>query len=322
MKKKIFNEEKIEGRVYQHNLQIKTVQNKDSKNYGTEFITGTLDVATDEEGLNIVSTHYTYITEMTGSGKKNVTFGVLKSIIEGAKTWVVDGKDAALKIRLTPALALNDFYTEDGQLVSAKRNEGGFANVITTLSKEDDRSTFHCDMLITSVNRIEADEDNNIPEDYLTIKGAIFNFKNDILPMEFVCRREDGMSYFESLDASPSNPVFTEVRGQIVATTIEREIKEESAFGSAMVKKVPRNLKEWRINWARPVEYAFGEEDTITVEEIQKALQEREVYLAALKILSSTALECNIELPSLLSITVKFFMYGKSRPLYSEYPFP
>ena len=284
MKKKIFNEEKIEGRVYQHKLQIKTVQDKESKNYGTEYITGTLDVATDEEGLNVVSTHYTYVTEMTKNGKKNVTFGVLKSIIDGAKTWIIDGKDAAFKVRLTPALALNDFYTDDDELVSVKINEGGFANAVSSLSEdENERATFHCDILITSVNRIEANEDNNIPEDYLTIKGAVFNFKNDILPIEFVCRREDGMSYFESLDASPSNPVFTEVRGQIVATTIEREIKEESAFGSAMVKKVPKNIKEWRIVWARPVEYAFGEEDTITVEDIQKALQDREVYLAGIK---------------------------------------
>ena len=282
MKKKIWNEERIEGRIYQHNLQLK-VTGDTSKHPGTEFISGTLDVATDEDGLNVISTHYTYVTEMTASGKKNVTFGVLKSIIEGAKTWLANDKESALKVRLTPSLALNDFYLEDGELVSAKRNEGGFVNLVTTLSEENARNTFHCDMLITSVRRVEADEENNIDADYLVIKGAVFNFRGDILPMEFVCRDEDGMRYFESLDAAPANPIFTEVRGHIIATTVEKEIKEESAFGSALVKKVPRNIKEWRIDWSRPVEYAFGEEDTITVEEIQKALQDREVYLAELK---------------------------------------
>ena len=34
MKKKIINEEHIEGRVYSHNLVIKTVQNKESNNFG------------------------------------------------------------------------------------------------------------------------------------------------------------------------------------------------------------------------------------------------------------------------------------------------
>ena len=285
MKKKIFNEERIEGRVYQHNLQIKKVENKDSKFFGQEFISGTLDVATDEEGLNVLSTHYTFVTETTSSGKKNVTYGVLKSIIDGAKTWVTDGKDAALKVRLNTALALNDFYTNDNELVSAKRNEGGFVNVVTNLSPESERNTFYFDMVITSVTRVEANEERGIEEDYLTVKGAIFNFKNDILPVELVCHAEPagGMEYFESLDASPSNPIFTELKGEIVSTVVKRQISEESAFGTARVKTVERNTKEWKITWARPTEYAFGEEDTITAEELKEAIQNREVYLAGVK---------------------------------------
>jgi hypothetical protein len=61
------------------------------------------------------------------------------------------------------------------------------------------------------------------------------------------------MDYFESLDASPSNPTFTEVKGQIVSNTITKEIEEESAFGAASVKTVTRTVKEWQITWARPV---------------------------------------------------------------------
>ena len=41
--KKAINREHIEGYVYEHNLAIKTVQNTESKNYGKEFINGTLD---------------------------------------------------------------------------------------------------------------------------------------------------------------------------------------------------------------------------------------------------------------------------------------
>ena len=36
--KKMINTERIEGRVYQHNLTIKTVQNQTSANFGKEFI--------------------------------------------------------------------------------------------------------------------------------------------------------------------------------------------------------------------------------------------------------------------------------------------
>ena len=63
--KKMINTERIEGRVYQHNLTIKTVQNQTSANFGKEFISGNLEVAVDEAGLNIIPVHYTYVTETT-----------------------------------------------------------------------------------------------------------------------------------------------------------------------------------------------------------------------------------------------------------------
>ena len=283
--KKTVNSEIIEGRLYQHNLELKTVQNKESANFGTEFISGTIDVATDEEGLNVISTHFTYVVEMTKNGKKNVTFGVLKNIIDGAKCWVTDGKDAALKVRISTALALNDFYVAEGdgeRLVSAKRNEGGFVNIVKDLAPEAERNTFKCDMVITNVTTVEADEENNVPADYQRIRGAIFNFRNDLLPVEFVCRGTL-MKYFDSIEVSAKNPVFTEVRGKIVSNTIEQKIEEEGAFGTVSVRTVTRNTKEWLIDWARPTEYDFGADDVLTKEELTKAMQDREVYLAGVK---------------------------------------
>lgn len=281
--KKTINQETVEGRLYQHNLELKTVQNKESANFGKEFITGTLDVATDEEGLNVIPIHFTYVVEMTKNGKKNVTFGVLKSIIDGAKAWITDGKDAALKVRVNTALALNDFYTRDDELVSVKRNEGGFVNVIKDLAPEEERSTFKADMVITSVNHVEANEEQGIDKDFLRIRGAIFNFRNDLLPVEFTCRNEKAFGYFEGLDVSGANPVFTEVRGNIVNNVIKQAIEEESAFGTTSVKTVTRSVKEWVITWARPTEYDFGADDVLTTDELKKAMQNREVYLADIK---------------------------------------
>ena len=279
MKKEFKNTESISGRLYQHNLVKKTVQNKESKNYGTEFISGTVDIAVDEEGLNVIPIHYTYVVATTSNGKNNATYGVLDSIINGAKTWITDGKDAALKVRASTALALNDFYNNNDELVSARRNEGGFLNVINELPPENERATFQFDMVITSTTRIESENE----EDFVRVKGCVFNFRKALLPVEIVCRDAAGMPYFESLDASPAEPVFTEVRGNVVSNTIKREIEEESAFGSASVRTVTRTVREWQITWARPTEYVFGEEDTITADELRKAIQDRQVYLAEVK---------------------------------------
>ena len=281
MKKTFKNVESISGRVYQHDLVKKTVQNKESKNFGKEFISGTVDIAIDEEGLNVIPIHYTYVTEFTSNNNKNATYGVLNSIIEGAKTWITDGKEAALKVRANTALALNDFYNNNNEFVSAKRNEGGFLNTINELPPEAERGVFGFDIVITSAVRVVPEEDD--AEDFVRIKGAIFDFRKALLPVELVCRDQNGMDYFESIEASPSNPIFTEVRGNVVSNTIKKEIEEESAFGTASVRTVTRTVREWQVTWAKPTEYVFGEEDTLTSEELKKMMQDRELYLAEVK---------------------------------------
>ena len=52
MAHKFINTETIIGRIYQHDLVIKKVQNENSANYGKDFIGGKLDIAVDEDGLN------------------------------------------------------------------------------------------------------------------------------------------------------------------------------------------------------------------------------------------------------------------------------
>ena len=277
------NSERIEGRIYQHDLAIKTVQNQSSQNFGKEFIAGTLEVAVDDAGLNVIPVHFTYVTEVTSKGQTNRTFTVLKKIIDEGKTIVTDGMDEATKVRIDTALALNDFYTNDHSLVSIKTNEGGFVTIINELSGENERNTFSADMVITGVTRVEADEEKNIKEDYVTVKGAIFNFRGDLLPLEFIVKNAGGMKYFEDLGASNSEPVYTKVWGRINCKTKTTIVEEESAFGEAAVKKYERKTKEWVITGTAKVPYEFGDEEILTGEELTKAMQAREVMLADIK---------------------------------------
>lgn len=277
------NREKIEGRVYQFDLSIKTVQNESSKNYGTEFISGNLEVAVDEDILNVIPVHFTYVVEQTKNGKKNATYTALKKIIEEGKTIIADGKDEATKVRIDTALGLNEFYTQDDQLVSVKTNEGGFVTIINELGPVEERNTFATDIIITNVSRVEADEEKNIKEDYAIVKGAIFDFRGALLPIDFVVRNPQGLNYFEDLGASGSNPIYTKVWGKINCETITRVVEEESAFGEAAVRTYERKTKEWVITGSSRVPYEFGDEEVLTSEELTKLMQDRELMLADLK---------------------------------------
>lgn len=281
--RRAINNENVEGRVYQHNLVIKQVSNKESANYGKDFISGTIEVATDEDCLNVIPVHYTYVTEITSKGGVNPTYTNLKRIIDGGKTVIADGKDAALKVRLNPTLSLNEFYRQDGQLVSTKQNEGGFVSIISELSLENERNTFTEDMLITKAQRVEADPDKDIKEDYLILGGYIFDFRNSIMPVEFTVRHADGINHFEGLEPSEANPVYTKLWGKINCNTITVERREESAFGEAAVRTYERKTREWLVTGTASEPYDLGDDSIITSEEVKKALQDREVMLAGIK---------------------------------------
>ena len=280
--RKAQNTERIEGRVYQHDLTVKQVQNKDSKNFGKDFIAGNLEVATDEEGLNVIKIHFTYVTETTNSGAKNATFSILKRIIDENNTWTTKGKDNAPKVRIDTALALNDFYNNNDELVSAKINEGGFVTTINELGEEKERNTFSVDMVITGVVHVDKDEDKNINE-HSIVKGAIFNFRNDLLPVDFKVENVEGMKYFENLGATGKEPVYTRVWGKIVSKTITTTQEVESAFGEAAVRTYKNTNKEWVITGTAKVPYDFGDENILTAKELIDAAQNREVYLAEVK---------------------------------------
>lgn len=288
MARKNKNSEQIIGRIYSHNLSVRTVENKSSENYGKEFINGTLDVATDDAGLNIIQVHYSYVTPTTKQGKGNASFNALKQIIDSGKTILNDGLDQATCVRLTPSIALNDFYPQGGdELVSTPRHEGGFVTILRSPAEMpaegQDRNKFECDVLITNVEHVEKDEERGIDEDFVRLKGCIFNFRNDILPMSFVVRHPGAMKYFEDADITPSTPMYTGVRGIIEnrSTKIERHV--ESAFGEDAVDVVERRIRNWVINHAIKVPYAFGDEDVLTPADIAKAMENRNVMLAEVK---------------------------------------
>ena len=285
-KKTFINQTYIEGVLYEHALEAK-VSGEASKNPGTPFISGTISIATDDAMTNIVPIHFTYVTEKFGSGKTNDTYTTLMNIINNTfGTYMKDGADRAVKLKVDSAIGLNEFYADrDGkeELVSAKRNEGGFVHKIDVLNEDEKtRNTFKVDMLINNVNRIEANEERNIPE-RVVVKGAIFNFRKDLLPVEFSATNPNAMNYFEGLGASQSEPVFTCVWGRQVSEVSVRKITTESAFGEDEVREVKNTRRDFVITGAAKEPYIWDDESSITAKELNEAIQKREIDLAAMK---------------------------------------
>ena len=137
-------------------------------------------------------------------------------------------------------------------------------------------------MLITSVNRIEGDEEKGT-KDKVIVRGVIFDFRKAILPVDFSITNERGMNYFEELEASPKNPVFTKIWGRQISQTTVNKTVEESAWGETLVKEIPSTRRDWVITGSNPEPYLWDDESTITAAELTKAMADRETYLATIK---------------------------------------
>lgn len=286
MKANFINKTHIEGLVYESTLELR-VSGENSKHPGTQFIMGNLSVATDDACTNIVPVHFTYVTATTAKGNANATFGVLKDIIDKKiGTVMTVGADKAGKVRIDSAVGLNEFYSDRNgkeELVSVKRNEGGFVHVTNTLAPDEKtRNTFETDMLITSVTRTEGDEEKGT-KDKVIVRGVIFDFRKAILPVDFSITNERGMDYFEGLEASPKNPVFTKIWGRQISQTTVNKTVEESAWGETLVKEIPSTRRDWVITGSNPEPYVWDDESTITAVELTKAMADRETYLATIK---------------------------------------
>lgn len=277
----------VEGYIYEHKLEAR-VTGENSKNPGTPFIMGNLDIATDNAITNIVTVHFTYVTPVTSKGNPNATYEVLKGIIDGKyKTVMGSGKEVASKVRIDSAIGLNEFYSDrngTSELVSVKRNEGGFVHITDSLKEnENERNTFTADIVITNVSRVEENPERNITE-HSIVRGCVFDFRNSILPVEFVVRHPGAMNYFESLEATSSHPVFTQVSGVQVSQTVTRSVETTTPWGETVVKTIPSSRREWVITDALQEPYDFGNDsEDLTPAELVKMMGQRETDLATIK---------------------------------------
>ncbi len=279
------NECHLEGYVYEHNLKER-VSGPNSKTPGAQFIAGDLSIATDDDMMNVIKVYFKYVTPLTKKGQANQTYNVLSNIISGKIGSVMEvGKENAGLVRVDTSVGLNEFpdYKQEGApMIAAKCNEGGFVHQIAKLGEPKTRATFNTDILITGTTRIEANEERDTPEKVI-IKGYVFNFRGEILPVEFAALNPRAMDYFEGLEASPKEPVFTRVQGEQVSKTVTRKITEENAFGEALVKEVPRSQKDFIVNWALPEVYGWDTEDSILASELAEKMSEREIHLAEIR---------------------------------------
>lgn len=120
-------------------------------------------------------------------------------------------------------------------------------------------------------------------EDYYRVRGYAFNYRNNILPVDFtVCK--EGVPFFERLGIDQENPYFGNVWGTIKSNVIEYQYDADDSdvgFGELVVRPTTRTFRSWEITGAKQPQEI--DDTTITLDELKEKLGEREVILAGIK---------------------------------------
>ena len=276
MREKWINEVTVEGYVFNHTLEKRT-SGPNSKNPGQVFINGNIDVATDDQGINVVPVTFQYVIPTFKSGSENRTFGVLEKLINNCTKMSElpdDEKTSATKVSITAAIDVNDFLGRDGNMVAAQRIRGSFCNQISSFKKMG--ATFHADMLIMATNEREIEDQDA----FLELRGFCFNFRGDLIPVTFNVRNAGGIKFFEKENISTDDPYLTNVHGVIECRTIKTESREESAWGEDDIKISVRTVRSWDVLGSSVNPMPFDDESTITWDELKAAKATRDEYVA------------------------------------------
>lgn len=287
MKSKWKNAVEIQGYIFNfgnsdREMLKECISGPNSAHPGTEYIRGTVNIATDDEASNVVTIWFQYVPKVwpAKNGKperENPTYTELARLIDTAKTFESDGV-AATKVRVSGNLDVNDFYTREGELASPKRIRGGFVHVLNGPISSNP-ATFDIECILSQAIHKEVEDG----DDYLTLKGYTFDFRNAVLPFEVNVRIPAAIAYFEGQDISNTNPLVTNIKGNIVSAIVNKEVEVESAFGEPVIEVSTRTVRTWDVTWAAKEPMEWDDESSITKAEFKKCLQEREDMLAAEK---------------------------------------
>lgn len=276
-KQNFINNVSVRGYVFSHTLQ----ERDSTRNPGEKIIMGIVNVATDDDALNVVPVNF-FVNEKTKAGKTNATFTNLHQIIAENKTYEECGMNAA-RVRIQGAIDVNDFYGRDGQLVTGKRVRGSFLHFLNAgeaiSSDKVPATSFEADVLLQAA----VESESNDGSDYVSLRGFAFNYRGDILPVTFSVQSEGGKNFFLGEDISAANPYFGKVWGNIKSTVVVSEQEEDSAktaFGAPQVHETSRTFRTWEVVGAN-VNEGLGE-DTITQAELTQKMGERNARLADL----------------------------------------
>lgn len=169
-------------------------------------------------------------------------------------------------------IALNDFYTDDMQLISYPRLKSNFYKKSGKNYKP--QSVFEFEGVVRNFYR---EIKNDAETGRLILEVVGIDYFGSAVPVKFIVEKEAAINYIQAYYASGRT---VKVRGDIIYKAEKVTKVIESAFGDDIEKEYDKVTKEFIVTSGTE---PYEPNDAYKEEEIKEAMQNRNIYLEAKK---------------------------------------
>lgn len=238
------------------------------------------------KGLNIeldIEVAENEVHTVTGMSKYKKDDGSENSIAKGYQTIINEyksvasvGREEADKVRITQGqIGVNEYYGQDGMLRSFPQLSTKFVNRLSAGDEYNPRAEFEVEVFIKSVT---PEIKNGEQTERVKVQAIIPLYGGKVIPFEFVVTEEGSGFVSDNYEVGNTAKVY----GDIVNFKETKRIEEAVAFGKPKEKLTYNTIREYVITGGSD---PYDEENVkaYSVELIQKAMVEREIYLDEMK---------------------------------------
>lgn len=275
------NKVRIEGILSEINLKYGSYVNKNT-NATVENIGGNIKVLVhqviNEEEVTLDIPVYMFASKYTNAGKLNPAYESIETVMSSFVSIAAAGGEAgADKIRITNAnIRMNEYYNQQGQLVSFPRVNASFVQKATGDFRPE--ASWNLQFAVSSMDFVTDNEGVEIEPKKLRIKVIVPQYGGKVDTMELYATNP---RVIDAITSYWENQKTYTAKGRLNFSTTTQEIVEEMDFGEPEVRVRTTTVSELIITSG--TQAPLEDELAFNVVELSNALKEHKAYLETLK---------------------------------------
>ena len=274
------NRIKIEGILSEIDLKYGSYVNRNGEN--VETVGGSIKVLVDQN-INGVSTTlevpvYMFSGKYTKKGTINPAYESIEKVMKEFVSIAACGsKEQADKVRITNAqMRMNEFYGQNGQLVSQPRVSASF--VAKAIGEFKPEATFSMEFMVSDLHRVTDSEGIECDPAKLEVTAIVPQYGEKVDVCKLYATSPNVINAVENYWEAGA---CYKANGRLNFSSTTQTIKEEVDFGEAIEKARTINVSEFIITGGSQA--ALDGDFAFAIDDIKSAMAERKVRLEELK---------------------------------------